>query len=268
MVSFQPYGLGRSVLTRVSSQLFILRLNAPEGSSLPKKVLARVARDLKSRSDISLESEVATMVYVRQNSSVPVPTVYGYCPTRNNLIGQPFSIISFSEGLDMDGVPWENLPLHVKLVGVRDFADIVSQLSQLQFKAIGSIYFKFGDPHKQIPVGFVLGPVSWCKHESTARADAFKRDRGPWKTTAHWLRAAVEDESQFVEKLPSLARETSMRKTDREKCLRLAQKILPKFRDRIPDTNDPWDQCAAGPFVLGHMDLNPRYFPAFFVMCD
>ncbi|KAJ7082971.1 hypothetical protein C8R44DRAFT_554090, partial [Mycena epipterygia] len=109
---------------------------------LPKNVVARVARDLKTRSDISLESEVATMVYVRHHTAIPVATVYGYCPTRDNLIGQPFSIVSFTEGSDMDGAPWEDLPLESKLIGVRDFANIVSQLSQLHFKAIGSIYFK------------------------------------------------------------------------------------------------------------------------------
>ncbi|KAJ7904843.1 hypothetical protein B0H13DRAFT_1469394, partial [Mycena leptocephala] len=110
---------------------------------LPRKVIARVARDLKTRSDISLESEVATMVYVRQNcATLPIPTVYGYCPTRDNLLGQPFSIVSWTEGLDMDGIPWEDLSLQAKLIAVRDFANIVNQLSQLHFKAIGSIYFK------------------------------------------------------------------------------------------------------------------------------
>ncbi|KAJ7644584.1 hypothetical protein FB45DRAFT_714566, partial [Roridomyces roridus] len=111
---------------------------------LPKKVLARVARDAKSRSDISIESEVATMVYVRQlcGATVPVPTVYGYCPTRHNVIGQPFCIVSFAEGVDMRGVPWEDLALETKLIAVRDFANIVNQLSRLNFKAIGSIHFK------------------------------------------------------------------------------------------------------------------------------
>ncbi|KAJ7465059.1 hypothetical protein FB451DRAFT_1041559, partial [Mycena latifolia] len=224
----------------------------------PRKVIARVARDLKTRSDISLESEVATMVYVRQHTTIPVPTVYGYCPTRNNLLGQPFSIVSFAEGSDMNGVPWEDLPLESKLVGVRDFATIVSQLSQLHFKAIGSVYFKFGDAHMQHPVGFVLGPVSWCKQESAARTAAFHHDRGPWKTTAQWLRAAVDDEIQFMEKLPSLAKETCARKNGLEKRWWLAKRILPKVRDRVPDSReDPFDQCAAGPFVLGHIDLNP-----------
>lgn len=158
----------------------------------------------------------------------------------------------------MDGVPWEDLPLEAKLIAVRDFANIVGELSQLEFKAIGSIYFKFSDPQKQIPVGFVLGPVSWCKQESAARAAAFHRDRGPWKTAGQWLRAALDDEIQFMETLPALAKETSTRKNGCEKRWRLAQKTLPKFRDRVPDArHDPFDQCATGPFVLGHMNLNP-----------
>ncbi|KAJ7166351.1 hypothetical protein C8R43DRAFT_878056 [Mycena crocata] len=157
----------------------------------------------------------------------------------------------------MDGVPWDDLPLDSKLIGIRDFASIVSQLSQLHFKAIGSVYFKF-DPQKQIPSGFVLGPISWCKLESAARASVFQHDRGPWKTTAQWLRASVDDEIEFIEKLPSLAKETTLRKNGCEKRWRLARKILPKFRDRVPDArDDPFDQCATGPFVLGHMDLNP-----------
>ncbi|KAJ7644585.1 hypothetical protein FB45DRAFT_735691 [Roridomyces roridus] len=34
---------------------------------------------------------------------------------------------------------------------------------------------------------------------------------------------------------------------------------LPSVRERVPDSprDDPFDQCASGPFVLGHMDLNP-----------
>jgi hypothetical protein len=160
----------------------------------------------------------------------------------------------------MDGSPWEDLPLHAKLTGVRDFANIVSQLSQLHFKAIGSIYFKFGDPQMRIPVGFILGPVSWCKQESAARTAAFHHDRGPWKTTAEWLRASVEDEIRLMEKLPALARETSTRKHGCERQWRLAQRVLPQFRDRIPDSrDDPFDQCAGGPFVLSHADLNPWY---------
>ncbi|KAK7023084.1 serine threonine protein kinase [Favolaschia claudopus] len=264
------FGVGCITPTEVYSysahnEVYLLELDVSEASHLPRWVLARVARDLKTRSDISLESEVATMVYVRQKCpDVPVPIVYGYCPTRNNVIGEAFSVVSFTMGMDMnhDGVPWESLPLQTKLIGVRDLATIISRLSQLHFKAIGSIYFKFSDTQaSQVPVGFVLGPVSWSKLESAARTAAFEHDRGPWKTTAQWLRASVEDEIQFLDKLPRLAKETSSRRHGCESRLKLAKRVLPQFLDRIPDSkDDPFDQCAGGPFVLGNIDLSPKNF--------
>ncbi|KAJ7210111.1 hypothetical protein GGX14DRAFT_626444, partial [Mycena pura] len=85
-------------------------------------------------------SQVATMVIVRQQCpDISVPTVYAYVPTRDNAVGLPFSDISYTEGVDMHGAPWEALPLGTKLIGVRNFARIVAQL---HFRATGSIYFK------------------------------------------------------------------------------------------------------------------------------
>ncbi|KAJ7258727.1 hypothetical protein B0H12DRAFT_1014638 [Mycena haematopus] len=61
-----------------------------------------------------------------------------------------------------------------------------------------------------------------------------------------------------MEKLPTLAKETSIRPYGCERLWRLAQRVLPQLRARIPDSkDDPFDQCASGPFVLGHIDLNP-----------
>ncbi|KAJ6455410.1 hypothetical protein C8R45DRAFT_845920 [Mycena sanguinolenta] len=61
-----------------------------------------------------------------------------------------------------------------------------------------------------------------------------------------------------MDKLPALAKETSTQIHGWERRWRLAQRVLPQFRDRIPDSkDDPFDQCASGPFVLGHMDLTP-----------
>ncbi|KAH7872297.1 hypothetical protein F5051DRAFT_291695, partial [Lentinula edodes] len=108
---------------------------------IPAKVLARVSTDVKARSDISMESEIATMVFVRSRTDVAVPFVYGYCPTRENAIGQPFSIISFVEGETMNSSIWEDLPLDVKLRTIRDYARIILELSKLKFDRIGSLYF-------------------------------------------------------------------------------------------------------------------------------
>ncbi|KAK0201494.1 phosphotransferase enzyme family-domain-containing protein [Desarmillaria ectypa] len=239
------------------NELYLLDLNVPldRQGQVPDKVLARVARDVKSRSDISMESEIATMVFVRLKTTIPVPVVYGYCPTRHNAIGQAFSIISFTEGSDMNGSPWEDLAFELKLNAIRDYARIVLQLSQLKFDRIGSIYFK----HDVAPPNcFRLGPVAWCKHESAARKRNCSYDRGPWKVSGPWLRAGLTEEIEFMERLPELAKTSYGYRNDINMKWRLAQDVLPRFRDRIRDViEDELDGCAAGPFVLAHMDFNP-----------
>lgn len=242
------------------NELYLLHLHVPSyrqaSFNIPRKVLARVSRDQKTRSDISIESEIATMVFVKQKTSIPVPTVYGYCPTSNNPIGQPFSIISFTEGADMNGSPWEDLDTETKLIAIRDYARIVLELASLHFHAIGSIYFKPGDPP---PNCYRLGPVAWCKHESASRKRSCSYDRGPWKTSGAWLRATLLDEIEFMTKLPELAQTAYGRRVDGGDLWRRAQRILPQLQERITDIiDDPLDRCAAGPFVLAHMDLKPE----------
>ncbi|KAF7299496.1 Serine threonine protein kinase [Mycena indigotica] len=257
----------------VYNELFKLELDTPPNADLPKIVLARVARNAKTRSDNSLESEVATMAFVRQNCpEVPVPRVFGYCPFQNNAIGAPFSVVSFSEGVEMYGVPWEELPLESKLIGVRDFARIIAQLTHLNFKSMGSIYFKFEAQHSPsqtiAPTGFCLGPASWAKDESASRMAALamedtKRDRGPWKCSAHWLKASLAEDIQFIERLPGLAKQSFAARTNKseregERRLQLARRVLPRMHDCVMEPrDDPYDQCSTGPFVLGHLDLNP-----------
>ncbi|KAJ8081102.1 hypothetical protein PM082_017943 [Marasmius tenuissimus] len=242
------------------NELYLLRLAVPENAhtAVPTRVLARVSRDDKTRSDISLESEIATMVFVKSRTKIPVPTVYGYCATRDNAIGQPFSILSFTEGVDMGGSAWENLPTQVKLNAIRDYAHVVLELYRLRFDRIGSIYLKKGafPPHC-----FELGEVAWWKHESAARKRCDHYDRGPWKSSGEWVRAALTDEIQSMHRLPEVIRHAyngSFEGDDSPKW-RLAQSTLPEMLKRVGDViEDGLDRFHAGPFVLCHTDLTPR----------
>ncbi|THU98930.1 hypothetical protein K435DRAFT_517934 [Dendrothele bispora CBS 962.96] len=244
------------------NELYLLHLDVPEHlrGTIPTKVLARVSRDDKTRSDMSIESEIATMVFVRSRTNIPVPLVYGYCPTRDNAIGQPFSILSFTEGVDMSSSLWENLSIDLKLKSIKDYARIVLELSRLKFDRIGSIYFK----KNAIPPNcFELGPVCWCKHEADARRRNCQYNRGPFRTSTSWLGTALDDEIEFMDRLPELAWTTYKSRPEevsggRIRRWRLAKDLIPKFRDRIGDViDDPLDRYSAGPFVLAHLDLNP-----------
>ncbi|EMD35731.1 hypothetical protein CERSUDRAFT_26596, partial [Gelatoporia subvermispora B] len=108
---------------------------------IPQVVMCRIAKKTKASSDISLESEVATMVYVKDKTTVPVPTVYAYCPDMDNSVGSPFIIMSRMPGTTMWSQEWDDLDLEAKLRTVRSYARIVMELSQQTFREIGSLYF-------------------------------------------------------------------------------------------------------------------------------
>ncbi|KAK7438252.1 hypothetical protein VKT23_018182 [Stygiomarasmius scandens] len=155
---------------------------------------------------------------------------------------------------------WENLSIDLKLKSIKDYARIILELSRLKFDRIGSIYFKRNTPP---PHCFELGPVSWCKHESAARRKNCQNNRGPFRTSTSWLKAALDDEIDFMDKLPELARTTYKFRPEegsgaRMRRWRLAKRVVPEFRDRIADViEDPLDRYSAGPFVLAHLDLRP-----------
>lgn len=156
----------------------------------------------------------------------------------------------------MCGPTWENLELETKFKAIRHYARIVFELSCLHFDRIGSIYFKAdtAPPHC-----FKIGPISWQKHESAARREHCTYDRGPWKTSGEWLRAALTGELEFMESLPDVAKSTYGISPDATARWKLAQGVLPAMVERLSDTIlDPLDRCANEPFILSHMDLSPR----------
>ncbi|KAF5343343.1 hypothetical protein D9758_014186 [Tetrapyrgos nigripes] len=235
------------------NELYLLHLSVPEHlrETVPTKVLARVSRDEKTRSDISIEAEQQWF------SSGPVPLSQSpWCMGIARL-----AITPLTEGADMSSSRWENLSIELKLRSIKDYARIVLELAHLKFDRIGSIYFK---KNALPPNCFELGPVSWRKHESTARRKTCEYDRGPFRTSSAWLKAALDDEIAFMGNIPDLARSTYKFKPEegtgaRMRRWRHAKRVIPVFRDRIADViEDPLDRYGAGPFVLAHMDLNPQ----------
>lgn len=163
----------------------------------------------------------------------------------------------------MCGPAWETLDLETKFKAIRHYARIVCELSCLHFDCIGSIYFK---PNTPPPHCFRLGPIAWQKHESEAREKCCTYDRGPWKTSYAWLKAALSDELEFMQRLPELAKAKYGSHPDSKHRWRLAQSVLPRMLDRLSDTiQDPLDRCSREPFILAHMDLSPRLVPLAFL---
>ncbi|KAK7054396.1 hypothetical protein VNI00_003590 [Paramarasmius palmivorus] len=212
----EPFHLG------TYNELYLLHLYVPEDlrETVPRRVLARVSRDDKTKSDISMESE--------------------------------------TEGTDMNGRAWENLSTEVKLLAIRDYAHIVLELSQLKFDRIASIYFRRGaaPPHcyELGPVAWCkhesAARKTYCRYDRGPWQSA-----NLWLRAA--LADEIEAMQTLPELLQNT--HNSSKHGDDARRWKLAHRVLPRMLERVSDViEDPLDRYGAGPFVLSHMELTPR----------
>lgn len=150
-----------------------------------------------------LESEVATMKYIKENSSIPIPNIFDYrlvnsllyeatcvnlkqSSTKLNSIGVPYILMSKAPGTQLQNFRWDPHPLekgvfpqrqHLsptqKKKIMRQLGGIVSQLSNLRFSKLGSLFQGAGE----YCVGKCLSPA-FIFHDRETLGDV---ERGPFK---------------------------------------------------------------------------------------
>ncbi|KAF3000955.1 hypothetical protein E8E13_009115 [Curvularia kusanoi] len=111
------------------------------------KVSAVGTRDqFGSSSAAALKSEALTMRLIRKNTTISVPEVFSFDCSVGNILGVPFILMSFAEGVsaydvwfDKTIVP-ETLQTHRSQI-LRDVAAAMVQLDQFAFKAGGAPIF-------------------------------------------------------------------------------------------------------------------------------
>lgn len=120
--------------------------------------------------DREMRSEVATLRYVREHTSLPVPIVKAYSTSGENPIGFPYVIMTAVLGgfiSDLVGNIFRPTPdTEAQIQRYLDCqADFQLQLSTLRFGKIGSLYFDPADDTK-----YIVGPLAstGCGPFSTA----------------------------------------------------------------------------------------------------
>ncbi|KJA21523.1 hypothetical protein HYPSUDRAFT_202873 [Hypholoma sublateritium FD-334 SS-4] len=110
-------------------------------------LVARVARRFMPR--LKIESEVATISYLRHKTNIPVSTIYHYDSNPYNRLGGEFILMSKAPGIPLSqvyhGLSYGDL---VKLM--KNVAAIILPLFAHRFQAIGSLYF---GPEPSVSVG-------------------------------------------------------------------------------------------------------------------
>lgn len=102
-----------------------------------EEIVARVARRYMPR--LKVESEVATMQYLREKTNVPVPIVYHYDSNPYNRLGGEFILMSKAPGIPLAKV-FHTLSYDELIQLVKNTARIVVPLFAHRFPKIGSLY--------------------------------------------------------------------------------------------------------------------------------
>ena len=87
------------------------------------------------------ESEVATLAYLRTNTSIPVPRAIAWSSSSDNDLGFEWILMNKVAGVELRSV-WRQIPWQRKLELVDEVAGFVHQLQTHPFNAVGSLYFK------------------------------------------------------------------------------------------------------------------------------
>ncbi|KLO05167.1 hypothetical protein SCHPADRAFT_809016, partial [Schizopora paradoxa] len=99
-----------------------------------------------------LESEVATLKYIAEKTSIPVPKVIAWNSDASNEVGAEYVFLSKVPGVPSHKV-WDEMPLEAKKRTVRQVASHIHKLWELRFDSLGSLYLT-GDES-----GYKIGPI-------------------------------------------------------------------------------------------------------------
>ena len=144
--TLEPYMGKRNILYRLrmpDDTLWMARLRNP----LIKKSAVVDEAERIANERMLLESEIATMIFVKRKTQIPVPEVYGYDTTYENLLGTPYTFIEY-----MPGKPYPFPFTEVGIAKEYELAKIhmqlthfVWQLSEHPFNQIGQLHFASDD---------------------------------------------------------------------------------------------------------------------------
>ncbi|KAJ7673449.1 hypothetical protein B0H17DRAFT_1083066 [Mycena rosella] len=217
----------------------IYTANLSGGREYESEVVARVAFDIPDfRNTRKMESEVATINWLKNNTTIPVPTILFY---------DPWGIL-WIPGRTLDRM-WPDLSESHREQVIESLAGYTAQLLQTRFPAIGSLYPGVDD--KAAPN---LGPMiptcnPWC-----FRTDA-TLDSGPWATEKAYLLGCINRELRWIAEHPADLTAKWSSNSDSPGLVERYKDLFGRLSRRVATL-----EClnsGSGPFVLRHPDFNP-----------
>ena len=156
-------------------------------------------------------SEVATLSYIREYTSIPVPRVIAHCSTTDNELGCEWILMEKVPGVTLDSI-WSGLDMEMKNRVTKLVASFVVQLrGRRRFKSIGNLYFskdlgRVGVVAHVVPTEdekYVLGPIVIPYMFAGGRKLRVSRNLGPYSNDAEYMTALAASGSEEMKLLLS-----------------------------------------------------------------
>ncbi|KAB8346323.1 hypothetical protein FH972_023367 [Carpinus fangiana] len=155
------------------------------------RVVARLPTRLAGPPTLTTHSEVATLRFVKQRTSIPVPDVLKWSNTRSNPVGVEYIIMSHVQGVSlMEKWPQMNGLQHIECIAA--LGAFTKELASLSFPAYGSLYFNDAQLSGTTTLdnSFCIGPHCGTQFWDPSIQDnenVPQRSRGPWHDVASYL---------------------------------------------------------------------------------
>ncbi|KAI1178525.1 hypothetical protein F4777DRAFT_576056 [Nemania sp. FL0916] len=223
----------RNVLYRLrmpDNSLWMARLHNP----LYNKTAVTDYTTRMANQSLLFESEVATMQFVRENTQIPVPKVYGYDFTYENVLGTPYIFMEYIAGKaypfpfsEQRRIKDEDLiKIHTQLT------NFAWQLSKHPFDKIGQLRFAAGGKR-----GIVIGPI----------IDRKERLYGPFRSSKVFYRERAKAVYEFETRQHSLSTGEDSHVKDSLESAAL----------HVLAAEHVGQECFdSGPFLLQHADMH------------
>ncbi|RAK96065.1 phosphotransferase enzyme family protein [Aspergillus ibericus CBS 121593] len=181
------------------------------------QVVGKVPNPNAGRPHYTTASEVATMDFVRNELSTPVPRVLAWSSEANeNPVGAEYIIMEKAEGVQLDKV-WPKMDIKKRFELVKTIAEYQKAWMSRSFTQYGSLYYSSGLPNIEGCVlvkedgsnckehRFAVGPTTGREFLDDGRIDV-DFDRGPWGSVHQYKSAVGFRELACVQNMARLPR--------------------------------------------------------------
>lgn len=214
-----------------------------------------------------MQSEVATMDFLKRKHEVIMPSVIAWSPTKDNRLGSEYMLLDFVSG-DLLMKQWQpsSTDIQAKSATIKPAVDLMSTIVDTAFNKYGALYFiedvasqyqndlpYEGETNRELVDRYRIGPTTESRFWKGPTSQFAEKFRGPWTSMQDYLNATADVQIAYTENLMS---GSSANKEDLQKTL----DTFKRYKELTPILFDPKGEQLNSDIIasrLHHPDLNP-----------